>query len=161
LLHKLVKSKDGSTGIGGKFFGQSSFASLSVVKENSVLPAKNLVKGKEELQLFAPLGCGIQTGAGAVLNLAKPGPKDRVMILGLGGVGLSALMAAKSLGCQQIIAVDKLKSRIELAKTLGATHGYDTTGVEDLVGGFKEATGGLGPSVVIDSKSSLYWPSSL
>lgn len=47
-----------------------------------------------------------------------------------------------------------MKSRIELAKGLGATHGYDTTGVEDLVAGFKEVSGGNGPTVVIDSKSS-------
>ena len=85
------KSKDGKD-IVGKHFGHSSFASLSVVSETSVLPARDLVKSKEELQLFAPLGCGIQTGAGAILNIAKAGKDDRVMILGLGGVGLSALM---------------------------------------------------------------------
>ena len=87
----LFKSKDGKD-VAGKFFGQSSFASLSVVKQECVLPAKNLVKSKEDLQLFAPLGCGIQTGAGAILNMAKPGNEDRVMVLGLGGVGLSAIM---------------------------------------------------------------------
>ena len=48
--------------MGGRFFGQSSFANFSVVSEKSVVNANNLIKSKEELQLFAPLGCGIQTG---------------------------------------------------------------------------------------------------
>ena len=85
------RTKDGE-GIVGKHFGQSSFASLSVVKETSVLPVKDFIKEEEELKMFAPLGCGIQTGAGAVLNTARAEKADRVMILGLGGVGLSALM---------------------------------------------------------------------
>jgi Zn-dependent alcohol dehydrogenase len=91
-IPEIFKSKDGSQPIAGKHFGQSSFASLSIVNQASVLPARDLVKDKEELKLFAPLGCGLQTGAGAILNIAKPGPKDRVMVLGLGGVGLSAVM---------------------------------------------------------------------
>lgn len=91
----VFRDTNGGKGIAGKSFGQSSFASLSVVKEASVLPARGLVKSKEELQLFAPLGCGIQTGAGAVLRLAKPEKQDRVMVLGLGGVGLSAVMVGR------------------------------------------------------------------
>lgn len=64
--------------------------------------------------------------------------------------------AAKIAGAGQIIAVDRIKSRIELAKSMGATHGYDTTGVEDYVAGFKEVAGGIGPTVVIDSKSAVH-----
>ncbi|KAK5164306.1 uncharacterized protein LTR77_010001 [Saxophila tyrrhenica] len=154
-VEDVFKAEDDS-GVAGKFFGQSSFAKLSVVKESSVLVVRDLVTDKEELKLFAPLGCGIQTGAGATLNVAKPEERDRVMILGVGGVGLSALMAAKMLGCEQIIAVDRVKSRLELAKSLGATHSIDTTGVEDLTATFKEITGGRGPTVVIDT--SAYVP---
>lgn len=84
--------KDGSSAVGGKFFGHSSFAKLSVVKETTVLPAKDLIRNEDDLKLFAPLGCGIQTGAGSILNLVKPGADDVVMVLGLGGVGLSAVM---------------------------------------------------------------------
>ena len=91
------QSKDGSSSIGGKFFGHLSFAKLSVVKDTTVLPVKDIIKDKEELKLFAPLGCGIQTGAGAILNLIKPGPEDRVMVCGLGGVGLSAVMVSLAL----------------------------------------------------------------
>ena len=87
----VFKTPDGQP-IAGKFFGHSSFASLSVVNEASILPAKDFIRGKEDLQLFSPLGCGIQTGAGSILNVAKPVKSDRVMICGLGGVGLSALV---------------------------------------------------------------------
>jgi Zn-dependent alcohol dehydrogenase len=91
-----LSSKDGKEGGGesvlGKYFGQSSFAKLSVVSEAAVLPAKDLIKSEEELKLFAPLGCGIQTGAGAVLNTGRARKEDTVMVLGLGGVGLAGLM---------------------------------------------------------------------
>ena len=90
------KSADGKEGIAGKFFGQSSFAQLSVVREDSVVPAKDLIKNDEELKLFSPLGCGLQTGAGSVLNVAKATRNDSVAILGLGGVGLSALMVGQT-----------------------------------------------------------------
>ena len=89
----VFRTKEGKS-IAGKCFGQSSFASLSVVDQACVLPAKYLIRGNEELKLFAPLGCGIQTGAGSMLNLARPRREDRVMVLGLGGVGLSAVMVS-------------------------------------------------------------------
>lgn len=88
----VFKGADEKQLIGAKFFGHSSFAKLSVVKETTVLPAKDLIKSEDELKLFAPLGCGVQTGAGAILNLVKPSQNDTVMVCGLGGVGLSAIM---------------------------------------------------------------------
>ncbi|KAK3680064.1 hypothetical protein LTR78_000441 [Recurvomyces mirabilis] len=93
-----LASKGGEPEAGGGFFGQSSFASLSVVRECSVVNAKDLVRDKKELELFAPLGCGIQTGSGTVINAAKATKDDIVLILGLGGVGLSAIMGAKVQG---------------------------------------------------------------
>ena len=87
-----LKSKGGDTDIGGAFFGQSSFSSVSIVKECSVVNAKDLIKEKKDLQMFAPLGCGIQTGSGTVINAAKAGPNDVIVIMGLGGVGLAAVM---------------------------------------------------------------------
>ena len=100
------------------FFGQSSFATHAVAK------AKNAVKVDPEvdLALLGPLGCGIQTGAGTVLNRLKPDFGSSIVIYGAGAVGLSALMAAKIIGCQQIIAVDVHDNRLDLAKELGATH---------------------------------------
>lgn len=100
------------------FFGQSSFATHAVVS------ARNAVKVDPEvdLSLLGPLGCGIQTGAGTVLNRLKPDFGSSLVVYGCGAVGLSAIMAAQIAGCQQIIAVDVHDSRLKLARELGATH---------------------------------------
>lgn len=78
----------------GSFFGQSSFASYTVVKEASVVNVSGLLKDEEELKLLSPLGCGIQTGIGTIEKLAGATEKDSVVILGLGGVGLSAVLVS-------------------------------------------------------------------
>lgn len=116
--------------VSGRFFGQSSFASTTIVKENSVVNVKGLVESDDELKLLSPLGCGLMTGAGAIINGAQARPQDTVLITGLGGVGLGAVMAAKVAGCKTIIVVDKAKSRLETAKAIGATHVLDTTTVD-------------------------------
>jgi Zn-dependent alcohol dehydrogenase len=113
--------------VDGKFFGQSSFAGVSIVSDTSVVNLKGLVRSGEELQLFAPLGCGLMTGVGAVMNAAKPKAHDIVMVTGLGGVGLAAVMAAKIAGCKEIVAVDRVASRLEMAQQLGATQTVDTS----------------------------------
>lgn len=77
---------------GGLFFGQSSFSSIALVSGTSALNVEQLVKDEEELKLFAPMGCGYQTGAAAVAELADIGKKDAVVVFGLGGVGMSAVM---------------------------------------------------------------------
>lgn len=68
------------------------------------------------------LGCGIQTGAGAVMNALRPEAGTAIAISGIGAVGLAGVMAAKVVGCTTIIAVDINDERLELAKDLGATH---------------------------------------
>lgn len=78
--------------IAGRFFGQSSFASRTIARESSVVNVKGLVNSDEELQLLAPLGCGIQTGSGTIAKVAEAGEGDCVAILGMGGVGLSGVM---------------------------------------------------------------------
>lgn len=75
-----------------QFFGQSSFAGHSVVNKSCVVNAKGLVENHDELKLFASLGCGFQTGMGAVQNIAQVGPEDVVMITGMGAVGMGALL---------------------------------------------------------------------
>jgi len=119
------KANDGAD-VGGKFFGQSSFASLSMVEEKSIVNVKGLVDDDEMLKTFSPLGCGLMTGSGAVVNTAAAKPSDVVLVTGLGAVGLGAIMAAKIQGCRAIIAVDRVQSRLEIAKQVGATHTYDT-----------------------------------
>ncbi|CAD0090916.1 unnamed protein product, partial [Aureobasidium vineae] len=147
-------SSTDTTEIAGKFFGQSSFAHYSVVKQNSVVNVTSLVKSKQELQAFAPLGCGLQTGAGTVVNVAKATPKDSIVVLGLGGVGLSAIMAAKLSGCRTIIGIDRVDYRMETAKSLGATHVVDTSKLQDgktVIEAVQELCEGAGPAITIDT----------
>ncbi|HLT23398.1 MAG TPA: NAD(P)-dependent alcohol dehydrogenase [Bacteriovoracaceae bacterium] len=99
------------------FFGQSSFAEYAIATErNTVVVPKDV-----PLEILGPLGCGIQTGAGAIMNGLKIENGSSVAIFGAGAVGLAAVMAAKIMGASQIIAVDIVDSRLELAKELGAT----------------------------------------
>ena len=119
------------------FFGQSSFGTHIVAHERNVVKVDKDV----DLALLGPLGCGIQTGAGTVLNRLKPEFGTSIAVYGCGAVGLSAIMAAKIAGCQQIFAVDVHDSRLELALELGATHAFNGKNV-DVVKEIKEAAMG-------------------
>jgi aryl-alcohol dehydrogenase len=105
----------------GHFFGQSSFATHALATE------RNLVKVSKDLPLevLAPLGCGLQTGAGTVINSLQVPQGARVAVFGAGAVGLAAVMAARIVGAGPIIAVDIKPKRLKLALTLGATHAID------------------------------------
>lgn len=100
------------------FFGQSSFSYYAVVSERNVVSVAKDVP----LEILGPLGCGIQTGSGAVLNKLKPVLGSSLVVFGCGSVGLSAVMAAKVANCATIIAVDVQESRLSMARELGATH---------------------------------------
>jgi len=100
------------------FFGQSSFSTYAVSNARNVAKVDKDV----DLRLLAPLGCGIQTGAGAIINTFHPPAGSTIAIFGTGTVGLSALMASKLVGCTTRIAIDIFDNRLELAKELGATH---------------------------------------
>lgn len=93
---QLMSVRDGNEELSSRFFGQSSFAQLSVVDKACVTNAKDLLHHESELELFAPLGCGFQTGMGAIQNITKAGHADTVMIIGLGAVGMGALMVRPS-----------------------------------------------------------------
>ena len=117
----------------GPFFGQSSFSKLAIVDSRAVVKYPGPV---ENLSFLAPLGCGYLTGAGTVLNVLRPRQENSIAIFGLGAVGLSALMAAKSENVRDIIAVDIVESRLEVAKSLGATQTINSkvkTSVEDAI----------------------------
>jgi len=92
------------------------------------------------LELLGPLACGLGTGAGAVLNEARPRLGDSVLIVGVGAVGLAAIMAARNSGVTKIIAADILDSRLELARQFGATHTINS-GSSDLVEEVAKITG--------------------
>lgn len=146
--------KSGEADIDGSFFGQSSFANWSIVRQCSTVNVSGIVTDKKDLQMFAPLGCGIQTGSGTVINAAKASPKDVICIMGLGGVGLSAIMGAKLQGCRTIIGVDRIESRLNLAKEMGATHVIDGSKLPEgktLVDVVKEIADGVGPNITIDT----------
>ncbi|KAF2998938.1 hypothetical protein E8E13_006515 [Curvularia kusanoi] len=118
--------------IGALFFGQSCFSGMALVKGNSALNVEHLVKNEEELKLFAPMGCGYQTGAASVAEACNIGKKDAIVVYGLGGVGMSAVMAGNVKGAHTIIGVDRIQSRLDLAKEMGATHIIDTSKFKDL-----------------------------
>ncbi|KAF3761629.1 putative alcohol dehydrogenase [Cryphonectria parasitica EP155] len=141
--------------IGGRFFGQSSFAKYTIVSDKSVVNVGGLGLAREDLKLLAPLGCGLQTGSGTVINVAKAGPEDAIAIVGMGGVGLAAVMAARNQKCKTIIGIDKVEARLELAKSLGATHVFNTStmSVEQLVAAVKDAADGLGATISIDTSA--------
>jgi Zn-dependent alcohol dehydrogenases, class III len=121
--------------IRGQFFGQSSMSKLAVVDERSVVKSPS-ASGLtvEDMAVLAPLGCGYLTGAGTVFNILKPTPTSRFAVLGMGAVGVAAMLAARSQGVQTIIAVDIVDKKLEMAKSLGASHMLNTR-VSDLAQG--------------------------
>jgi aryl-alcohol dehydrogenase len=138
-------SKDGEV-ISSHFFGQSSFATYANVIEESVVKIDKDVP----LEIVAPLGCGIQTGAGTVLNELKPGLNSTLVVLGTGAVGSGAIMAGRVAGCRKVIAVDMHPARLKLAKELGATDTINTTEV-DLTEEIMRLTNGKGADYVVDT----------
>ncbi len=104
--------------ISSAFFQQSSFASHAITLERDVVP----VSHHHASEMMAAIPCGIQTGAGAVLNSMKVGAQDAFAVFGSGAVGLSAVMAGRLAGASPLIAVDVVDTRLDLALELGATH---------------------------------------
>jgi len=129
---------DGGSPVHGHFFGQSSFADHALAYERNVVK----VDRGAPLELLGPLGCGIQTGAGAVLNSLHPHAGSSIVVFGVGSVGLAAIMAAHVVGCTTIIAVDLKASRLEAAKRVGATHALDPASTDNIVEAVQDLTGG-------------------
>ncbi|WP_081240441.1 NAD(P)-dependent alcohol dehydrogenase [Streptomyces viridosporus] len=124
------------------FFGQSSFATHAVVHERGVIK----VPSDLPAAVAAPLGCSGQTGAGTVLNRLRPEPGSSLVVLGVGGVGLSALMAAVAVGCDPVVAVDPIAFRRALAVELGAKAALAPG--NGLVAALRDLTGGGAHHVV-------------
>ncbi|HLZ83324.1 MAG TPA: NAD(P)-dependent alcohol dehydrogenase [Caulobacteraceae bacterium] len=120
--------RQGETAVSSNFFGQSSFATYSLAYERNVLK----LPADIPFDIAAPLGCGVQTGAGgAMLALACPAGSS-ILVTGGGAVGLSAVMGAALQGCGTIIVVEPHASRRALAMELGATHAIDPVASPDL-----------------------------
>ncbi|MFF1680392.1 NAD(P)-dependent alcohol dehydrogenase [Streptomyces sp. NPDC058256] len=140
-----LSTQDGAV-VSSHFFGQSAFATHANVVESSVIQ----VDPAAPLETLAPLGCGMQTGAGSVLNELRPEAGSSFAVSGAGAVGLAAVMAARVAGCTTIVAVDIHDSRLELAKELGATHtvnGRSTDVPDELM----RITGGRGVNNILDT----------
>ncbi len=142
--YKRLRAVGGAPGIGGEPDGQlyhhigcSAFSEYVTVSRRSVVKIDDDLPW-DEAALF---GCAVLTGAGAVLNTAKIEAGCRAAVVGLGGVGFSSLLAAVAAGAREVIAIDLLESKLEIARTLGATQCFNA-GDADVVAKVKEATGG-------------------
>ncbi|MER5437695.1 zinc-binding dehydrogenase [Streptomyces sp. NPDC002790] len=119
------------------YSGLSCFAQYAVVMPDALIR----VDPDIPLDVAALFGCGVVTGAGAVFNAAQVPPGRSVAIIGLGGVGLSAVMAARLSGASEIIGVDLVEEKFPLARELGCTHTLSAREaglaekVKDLTGG--------------------------
>src|SRR5437899_2147002 len=119
------------------------FADLSSFAEQLLVHENLLVKIRPDMPLdkAALIGCGVQTGVGAVLNTAAVRPGDTVAVIGCGGIGLNAIQAAAIVGASRVIAIDRLASKLALAQTFGATDVVDAS-TDDAVAAVLELTGG-------------------
>jgi len=131
----------------------SSFAERSVVPANTVFP----VDAALPLEQVALLGCAVMTGVGAVLNTANVRPGDGVVVIGCGGVGLSAIQGARIAGAGTIVAVDVVPAKLEIAKELGATESV-LSGREQVPGGFDVAIECLGRPETIEQATRAIAP---
>ncbi|MFW2380495.1 MAG: Zn-dependent alcohol dehydrogenase [Acidimicrobiales bacterium] len=120
-----------------QFLYCSSFAEQLLVHEHA------LVKVREDMPLekAALIGCGVTTGLGAIFRTARVDPGSDVVVIGCGGIGLSAIQGARIAGANRIIAVDMVSSKLELAQSLGATDVIDASS-DDPVKAVKQLTGG-------------------
>jgi len=111
--HFLIDGKriPGMTGCG-------TFADEMIVPENAVIPVDRSIP----LEVVSLIGCGVTTGVGAAINTAQIRPGSSVAVIGCGGVGIAAIQGARIAGAAEIVAVDTLPKKLEMAKKFGATH---------------------------------------
>jgi aryl-alcohol dehydrogenase/geraniol dehydrogenase (NAD+) len=131
-------AQDGGA-IHGAFFNQSSFATHAIAGEgNAVVVDRTL-----PLDILGPLGCGIQTGAGAVANSLGVRKGDSLAIFGGGGVGLSGLLAARALDAGTVIVIEPNEKRAQFALELGATHVINPKVTGDVLAEIRQLSGGV------------------
>lgn len=137
----------------GHFFGQSSFSRHSVVGERTAVKVPHQVP----LEILGPLGCGVITGTGAVINTLGVRASDSIAIFGTGSVGLSAVMAARLVGAARIVAVDAVSSRLALAQELGATDTINSKDIANVASAVRDLVpGGVSYSFNTTSVPDIY-----
>ncbi len=129
--------------------GISGFAQFAVMSENSLVP----IDKSMPFDIAALLGCAVLTGVGAVMNTARVTPGQHVAIVGLGGVGMAAVLGARAAGAASIIAIDTMPDKLAQASKLGATATLSTHS-PDVVGAVREDTHG-GVDVALDMSGSV------
>jgi aryl-alcohol dehydrogenase len=126
--------RQGAEDLHAHFFGQSSFATFALAHQRNTVKVPSDVP----LEILGPLGCGMQTGAGAILKAMKVPVGATVAVFGVGAVGLAAIMAARIADAATIIAIDVNVERLELAKELGATHVVNAASGTDVCAEIRE-----------------------
>lgn len=134
---RALASAGAPTGVLHHHLGCAAFAEYATVSRRSAVRIDPDLPW-EEAALF---GCAVITGAGAVVNTAKVEAGSTVAVVGLGGVGFSALLAARAAGARTVIAVDRLPTKLAKARELGATHCFDASS-PDIIAEVKEVTAG-------------------
>jgi S-(hydroxymethyl)glutathione dehydrogenase/alcohol dehydrogenase len=121
----------------------SGFTGCGTFAEEMIVPQAAAIKVAEDvpLNVVSLIGCGVTTGVGAAINTAGIQPGSSVCVIGAGGVGISAIQGARIAGAAEIVAVDTVPGKLEMAKKFGATHGVTP---DDLEGAKLEVTGGEG-----------------
>ena len=119
------------------------FTGLGTFAEELIISEWCLVKIDPEipLDIVSLIGCGVTTGVGAAINTADIRPGTSVVVFGAGGVGIAAIQGARIAGAAEIVAVDMVDAKLEMAKKFGATHAVKP---EDLEGAKLEVTRGEG-----------------
>jgi aryl-alcohol dehydrogenase len=157
--------------IANRWFAQSSFAQHSIATERNLV----VVDPELPLEILGPLGCGLQTGAGSVLNEMRLTAGKSIVVFGVGAVGLGAVMAARLAGASDIVAVDLVDSRLNLALEVGATRvvrgnsddiaaevrdggagvdfSFDTTGISSVMAAAISSLGQPGKAVLVAAGS--------
>lgn len=132
------------------YLSAATMAEQMVISERSALPIPDDVP----FDVAAITGCAVMTGVGAVLNTAQARPGQPLAVIGCGGIGLSAIMGARLAGCNPIIAVDVLQSKLDFARQFGATHTINSREV-NMVDALREITGN-GPEYIVDSVGASF-----
>ena len=126
--------------------GVTTFNEYALVSENRLVPLPHGVP----LDVAVLFGCAVPTGAGIVTNDLKPAPGSSVAVFGLGGIGMSALMATMLFECSKVIAVDVSADKLELARSFGATHTVNAS-TADAVAEIRKLTGGVGVDYSVEA----------
>ena len=129
----------------------TTFGTHAVVSENRIVPLPEGVP----LDVGVLFGCALATGAGMVMNELNPEPGSSIAVFGMGGIGLSALMATKLFECQLVIAVDVSDAKLQTATEFGATHTIDAR-TQDPVEAIRALTDGRGVDYSLEAAGATH-----